>query len=167
MVRKTLLHAGCGGMPLPSWLDCEETRLDINPENAPDIVADMAHLPDIGPFDLVYTCHALEHLPPHDVASALEGFHRVLRPGGSLIVIVPDIEDAKPTDDVLYESDAGPVAGLDLIYGMRRLQKDFPYMAHLCGFTGLILRSAILAAGFQNVHTKRLMHYALLGTGTK
>ena len=82
--------------------NCKETRLDIDPSVNPDIVANMAELPDdIGPFDAVYSCHALEHLYPFDVTPCLQGFLRVLKPRGTVIILVPDLEGVAPTDEIV------------------------------------------------------------------
>ena len=42
-----------------------------------------------GEFDLVLFCEVLEHLP-HDPVHALREIHRVLRPGGSLVLTTPN-----------------------------------------------------------------------------
>lgn len=42
--------------------------------------------------DHILTSHFLEHLYPETVARVLDGFHRVLKPDGTLHVIVPDLE---------------------------------------------------------------------------
>jgi ubiquinone/menaquinone biosynthesis C-methylase UbiE len=130
----------------------------------PDVVASMTDMGDIGPFDAAYCSHALEHLAPHDLCVALAEFRRVLRSGGALVVIVPDLEDVRPTEDVLYESAAGPVCGLDIFYGMRRYLAEFPHMAHRNGFVADTLRSALQSAGFVQVGAQRLPHFNLLGT---
>lgn len=39
----------------------------------------------------IYTSHMLEHLEPQDALAALREFHRVLEPGGTLRVSVPDL----------------------------------------------------------------------------
>jgi SAM-dependent methyltransferase len=162
----SILHAGCGADALPEWLThFSEVRLDIDPRCEPDICASMTDLGDIGPFDAVYCSHALEHLAPHDVAVALGEFRRVLNPGGAVVAIVPDLEDVRPTEDVLYESAAGPVAGLDIYYGMRRYLAEFPHMAHRTGFVAATLAKALTDAGFARVGAQRLPHYNLLGTG--
>lgn len=43
-------------------------------------------------FDVVYHSHFLEHLPRDEAAAFLLECHRVLRPGGWLRVVVPDLE---------------------------------------------------------------------------
>jgi SAM-dependent methyltransferase len=165
----SVLHVGCGGSALPlNMAHCKEVRLDIDPETSPDILADMADLPaDIGPFDVVYSCHSLEHLSPHKVAGCLEGFRRVLKIGGVVLIFVPDLEGLSPTDDVLYEVEGGPIRAKDLFYGWGKYLESRPYMAHKTGFIGATLRVALEAAGFEKVSATRLPGYNLLGFGVK
>lgn len=165
---RRLLHVGCGDAALPGWLGTfAEVRLDISPRFNPHIVADMLDMGDIGEFDVIYNCHSLEHLYPHQVPLALAEFMRVLKPNGILIVFVPDVEDVRPTEEILIDSPAGPVAGLDILYGFRPMLKEHPYMAHHTAFTAKTLGAALLAAGYAQVSTKRLVHYNLFGTGLK
>lgn len=172
-MRKKVLHCGCGNETLPPYLShCDEVRLDIDPNVKPDIVANMAELPDIGPFDAIYTSHSLEHLMPYEVLPCLEGFLRVLRPGGVAIILVPDLEGVEPTNDVLYTSQGGmPVTGLDMFYGLGVSLKDMPHMAHHCGFVEKTLKQVMLAAGFVNVvvHRQRndIIFRSLVGIGER
>lgn len=165
---RTVLHVGCGGRELPEWLaSCEETRLDIDPRHRPDILADMAEMGDIGPYGIIYCAHSLEHLDRHRGRAALAEFVRVLEPGGTAIVFVPDLEDVKPTDEVLYVSPAGPVTGLDLIYGMHSLIGGNPAMLHRTGFIRETLEMAMRAAGFARVVVRRVGAFNLMGAGRK
>lgn len=153
---RTVLHVGCGRQPLPTWLDgYEEVRLDIDPGVQPHIVASITELGDIGPFEALYASHCLEHLYPHDVPRALAEFRRVLKPGGLAVILVPDLEDVRPTEDVVYVSEGGPVCGLDMYYGMASLIAANPHMAHHCGFVTETLSDAISAAGFSSVEISR------------
>ena len=170
MDKKLVLHVGCGTTPLPVFMrHVQEVRLDVDPAVKPDIVADMAHLPEgIGPFDAIFSCHSLEHLYPHDVVPCLEGFRRVLKPGGVVIVHVPDLEGVAATDEVLFISQAGPITGLDMIYGLRTALKDCPPMSHHCGFVADTLRDVLEGAGFVNVKVERMtgeFRFNLLATG--
>lgn len=125
----------------------------------------MTDMGDIGPFDAAYCSHALEHLPPHDVARALSEFRRVLKPGAALIVVVPDLQGIEPTEAVVYESAAGPIAGLDMYYGLRSALAEYPHMAHRTGFVAATLAKALADAGLEQVGSQRLPHHNLLGTG--
>ncbi len=80
MKEGLLLHVGCGGDPIPEWAvgRYKEVRLDISPNNQPDILASMADMGDIGTYDAIHCSHALEHLVPHEGDAALREFVRVL-----------------------------------------------------------------------------------------
>lgn len=163
-----VLHVGCGGDPLPHWLGTHnEVRLDIDPECKPDIVASMLDMGGIGEFDIVFSQHNLEHVHQHEVLTALSEFYRVLKTGGSAIVFVPDCEGVTPTEEILFDSPAGGIAGLDLLYGYRKVLKDKPYMAHKHAFTKDTLEAALKDAGFENVTVIRLHPYNMMGVGIK
>ena len=88
-VRK-LLNAGCGGHFHPEW-----TNLDLN-NTAPGVLQyDLRKglpFPNEA-FDAVYHSHVLEHLAPEEAFFLLKECQRVLRPGGILRVVVPDLEN--------------------------------------------------------------------------
>lgn len=151
-----ILHVGCGNTPLPDQLQGhDETRLDIDPGCKPDIVASITNLGSIGRYDLVYSCHCLEHLYPYDVPRALKEFRRVLEKGGKVVIRVPDLEDVRATEEVLYDSPAGPITGLDMIYGLHTQLEARPYMAHHSGFVKATLEKALRAAGFSAYQVTR------------
>lgn len=166
---KKILHAGCGTSGLPAWFGdgYEETRLDIDPLTSPDIVTNITNLGMIGPFDIVYTSHCLEHLSPWEVPVALEEFYRVTVDGGATVVIVPDLEGVQATTDFLYECPGGPLCGLDLIYGCHVDTALSPYMQHKCGFVSATLEAAFREAGFEDVTMKRLPLHNLMAVGRK
>lgn len=162
---KTVLIVGSGSESPPQWKDSgySVVRLDIDPHTEPDIVASMTAMGDIGPYDVVYCSHALEHLYPHEVPVALGEFYRVLNPGGVAVILVPDLQDVPATDEVLPGS---TLTGLHLYYGDARLIPDHPYMAHHSGFVETTLRDAMEKAGFK-VKTQRMSYYNLMGIGKK
>lgn len=164
---KKLLHAGCGGSPLPGWFGDQyaETRLDIDPDFKPDIVASLTDMRAIedGAFDIVYTSHCVEHLYPAEVGTALAEFRRVTAPGGAVIVIVPDLEGVQVSDEPLLDAGVGTLSGLDLIYGCRYDAHRSQFMAHHSGFTSGLLARAMRDAGFEDVTMKRLPEYNLMG----
>lgn len=169
MEQGVLLHVGCGGAPIPEWANGRftEVRLDVDATHSPDIVASMTAMGDIGQFDAIHCCHALEHLHAYEVDKALAEFLRVLKPGGYAVIFVPDLEDVKATEDVLYTAPCGPMAGLDLIYGLRTLVEHMPYMAHKTGFTSKTMTAVLQKAGFGGVHTRRLQEYNLMAIAIK
>ncbi len=169
---KRILHVGCGKTPLPDWLEGIETRQDIDPAVRPDILCNMmfmgAKIGKIGPFDVVYCSHALEHLYPHQAIRALVEFWYALESGGVCIIIVPDLEDIQPTEETLYITDSGtPITGHDLFYGHRESVMYRPNMAHHSGFTSSKLEKVMQDAGFKPVQITRGTGYNLIGVGVK
>jgi SAM-dependent methyltransferase len=163
---KTVLHVGCGREQMPDFLDgYKEIRLDIDPSVNPDIVADLTDLGDIGPFDVIFGSHVLEHLYPHDGRKAMSEFHRVLKPRGIVVMIVPNLANIRPTRDVVYDSPAGPITGLDMYYGKESFVEMNPYMAHKTGFVPETLEQ--MFDGFAAKNVRELSGYNLIGTGVK
>jgi SAM-dependent methyltransferase len=83
------LQLGCGARYHPAWIN-----LDLHPQHASVGQHDVTRplpFPD-GHFDAVYHAHLLEHLPRAEALPFLRECWRVLRPGGVLRVVVPDLE---------------------------------------------------------------------------
>ncbi|TWT53730.1 hypothetical protein Pla22_13620 [Rubripirellula amarantea] len=84
-----LLNVGCGRCYHPAW-----TNIDLvaaTPEvRAYDLRRGLPY--DDNSFDGVYHSHVLEHLTPESAAGMLRECGRVLRPGGVLRIVVPDLE---------------------------------------------------------------------------
>lgn len=160
---KTVLHVGCGAFARnklhSEFLDgaWQEVTLDIDPDVRPDIVASMADMQSVPDesHDAVYSAHNLEHLYPHEVPRALREFHRVLKPDGFALIVVPDLQAVAQLVangqliEPAYLSPMGPVAPLDMLYGFRpALAQGNSFMAHHTGFVGRSLSNALLEAGF-------------------
>lgn len=141
--------------------------MDIDPDCNPDIVASMVDMGEVGPFDVIYCSHALEHLYPHDVPVALGEFLRVLKPGGFAAVFVPDLEGVAPTDEPLFNAAVGPITGHDLFYGYGPYLASNPYMAHHTAFVSETLDAAMKAAGFARTAVTRIPFHNLMAAGAK
>lgn len=82
------LNLGCGPFHPEGWVS-----VDVEPGMKPDVVADILSLPfGDESADKVYLGHVLEHLPFEMVEAALAEATRVLRPGGKLGIVGPDIQ---------------------------------------------------------------------------
>ena len=180
---RTVLHVGCGAadpaklpaafFPPGAW---RELRLDIDPGVSPDIVASITEMPMVAAasVDAVWSAHTLEHLASHEVPVALAEFHRVLAPGGFVLVTMPDLQQvaelvaAGKLEDAAYVSAMGPIAALDMLYGFRpALAAGNAFMGHRTGFTAGTLAVHLQNAGFQTVRVQRDGHFALWGSGVK
>ena len=163
---RSVLIVGSGPDKINPWEvhGLTATYLDVDARCNPDIVASMTDMGEIGQFDIVYCCHALEHLYPHEVNPALREFKRVLRPNGMAMIVVPDLEDVRPSNELLPRSDGAKITGLHMFYGDHALIPEFPYMAHHCGFIAETLEYALKSAGFE-AKTVREKDYNLVGIG--
>ena len=149
----------------PQYAEFEHLLLDIDPKGSPDIVCDARKLKTLeaGQFDAIYCSHNLEHYYRHDVKEVLAGFLHVLKDGGFAQILVPDmhevmrltIERGLDIDDVLYNSPAGPIMVLDVLYGygveIEKSGQDF--FAHKTGFTQKSLSKALQKAGFGKLYS--------------
>lgn len=165
-----LLHVGCGpsrkaqttaGFVGDDWT---ELRLDIDPGVSPDIVGTMTDMGAVADasVDAVFSSHNIEHLYPHEVPVALAEFLRVLKPAGFVVITCPDLQSVASlvAEDRLtepaYQSPAGPIAPLDILYGHRpAMAAGNLYMAHRCGFTERVLGDTLRASGFPSVASFR------------
>lgn len=169
MEVKRVLNVGGNNkaIPLPPhYAGYEHLLLDIDPKGSPDIVCDARELASLeaGQFDAVYCSHNLEHYYRHDVQRVLAGFLHVLKEGCFAQIRVPDIaevmrltlERGLDIDDILYQSPAGPIMVLDVLYGfsveIERSGQDF--YAHKTGFTQKSLLAALRKAGFTKVYSE-------------
>lgn len=169
--KKILLHVGCGSsdirqlpadeFPAGEW---SEIRVDIDSTVHPDVVASIITMPTIpdASCDGIFSSHNLEHLEGHEVRLALSEFWRVLKPGGKLLILVPDMQTVATwvaedrIEETAYVSPAGPIRPHDMIYGLgSALAQGNRFMAHRCGFTASTLREKLVSAGFSEVAVER------------
>ena len=172
-----VLHVGCGMAPLPeSFAGCTEIRLDIDPNVKPDVVGTITEIPLMnGTVDVIYSSHNLEHVAAHEVEQALSEFYRVLRPGGKVVLEVPDVQsvaEAIPKigmDGTLYESQAGPITPKDVLWGLKSaMAAGNNFYGHKVGFTKDSLEATLTKAQFKNVDVVRhAASFALAANATR
>ncbi|RYC30010.1 methyltransferase domain-containing protein [Lichenibacterium minor] len=164
-----------GGFRTASWC---EIRVDIEPAVQPDVVGtitDLSAVPDDA-VDALFSSHNLEHVFAHEVPLSLAEFRRVLKPGGRMVLTMPDLEAVCAIvarggiDEVIYGSENGtlPIRPLDILYGWgAHIADGHHHMAHRTGFTEATLRRAVASAGFDEINTKKGTMLDLWAAGVK
>jgi SAM-dependent methyltransferase len=147
--RGTALDIGAAGDPLARYrtelpnltgitaLDYEQAPPGLN--DVEWIIGGAGQPPEGRQFDLVYSSHCLEHLPQSVLADTARRWWAAVKPGGHLLIIVPDMEmyerghwpskyngDHKTTWVVSRADDPDGVFGLDPEYvcGLRDFVAD-------------------------------------------
>jgi predicted SAM-dependent methyltransferase len=178
---KLVLNAGCGYATRqnlhtrfhgPEW---REIRVDIDPAVEPDYVCSITALTPLASdsVDAVWSSHNLEHIYLHEVPSALGEFARVLKPGGILLLTLPNLQKAAEfvaqdrLEQEIYRSPAGPITPLDMIFGhTASLARGHGFMAHKTGFTARTLQRLLIDAGFADLELRQ-DQFDLWATGYK
>jgi hypothetical protein len=179
--RKLLVNLGSGPKGA-AWLpamfaDWEQLRVDIDPDAAPDVLADITDLTAIpsGSADAVWSAHCIEHLYLHEVGRAIAEAHRILANDGFLCLIVPDLQSIASyivndrLHEVIYQSPAGPVTAHDMLFGFGlALARGRDSMAHNCGFTPSLLMQKLQEEGrFAEIVLRRRSNHELAAVASK
>lgn len=96
--RERVLHIGSGARKLPG-----ATTVDVLELPGVDVVHDLDSMPwpfEAGSFDLVYAHNVLEHLD--DQVSVMEEIHRLLKPGGRVVITVPYFRSVDAWSDLTH-----------------------------------------------------------------
>ena len=87
--KRYLLNFGCGAMTHKCWTNVDVCATD------PSVYVHDLHQPftfEDQSYDAAYGSHVIEHLEPDAAKRLLVECYRVLKPGGILRVVVPDLE---------------------------------------------------------------------------
>lgn len=89
-----MIGLNCGSGQRPFDRAAGWVNIDVNPKWSPDLVADWNNL---GMFadntvDFVVSHHSLEHAGCGEADNFVREANRVLKPGGSLLVFIPDVK---------------------------------------------------------------------------
>jgi len=173
---KKHLQIGCGpktilqmkGFDITNW---QEMRFDIDPSVKSDVIGSLTDMSALESeyVDAVFSSHNIKHLYLHEVPLALKEISRVLEPSGFLLLTGPDIQSVSEMvakdqlTEPLYNSAAGPISAIDILYGHRGfIAQGNHFMAHRCGFTFKVLTGSIIAEGFKTIIGRRdQKNYAL------
>lgn len=130
------LDIGCGTQKLEGY-----TGVDAFVET--DIKAQMWEIPLAdGSVEEIYSSHALEHVEMKMVQPTLKEWLRLLNPGGTLLLQVPNLDYCakfwlthKPEEHLWAES---------IMFGNQAHEGEF----HKCGFTAMGLQGDLQQCGF-------------------
>lgn len=145
------LNLGCGNKPMAGYTNC-----DLFPGKFVDEVFSLDEVPYANQsVDEIHSEHSLEHLPRLRAEKALKEWARVLKPGGKILLKVPDLEDCcrkfveNPTLQERWY--------MHTIYGVQDFRNDAnaPFQdavnlgqIHYTGFTQSRLSRLLTEAGF-------------------
>jgi predicted SAM-dependent methyltransferase len=132
------LNIGAGHIPMDGYVNVDMRELP-----GIDVVATVDDLPfEPGTVDEIYSSHTLEHFPQEVLRRQLLPYWAsLLKPGGRLVTIAPDIE-AMAAD---YVNGATPFDDFrDVLYGGQEYVGD----DHFTGFTPESFSKLLLEAGF-------------------
>jgi len=148
------LNFGCGDVALAGYVN-----IDCRPTNHTDLVM-LAW--ESGPFppgtiDEVYSRHMLEHLLLPNAAKTVTNWYQLLKPSGSLHVIVPDmVFHAKQLIGEAHNQTTDPVSNFNHamagFYGWHELTRGGSVEdAHRWGYTEASLFRLLRDAGFRDI----------------
>lgn len=164
--KPILLNIGCGVTLFPGFINVDkyftedqlrkgaQTRQGLCanakfPPTAKFVRGDILHLPFKDKYaDYVECLEMLEHLPFRDVEKAIVELHRVLKPGGELVLMVPDLDDMcrvwldRVTDKVFNHNTF--FGFVQHFYGNQLHKGEH----HQSAFTQTYLRGVLNACGF-------------------
>jgi predicted SAM-dependent methyltransferase len=122
---KTWLHLACGTSPFPDWINVDPVPYSPGP----DVLLDLRRplpLPD-GSIDLIYSEDFIEHISLADGRKFLGECYRVLRPGGTMRLLTPNLRvlaakylERDPGLQACYQSTCGITRFAEIFnHGMR------------------------------------------------
>ena len=147
------------------YVGWERELLSSEPTPEATVVQDLFKLDKLAgnAYDAIFFGHGLKNQPIQHVGRILYGFRHLLRPGGFVHIIVPDVvalmrhmlENGKDLEDSAYMSPSGPISYHDVFYG-RSLSTSGPSTVladpHLCGYSAKVLQRVLFDGGFIETH---------------
>jgi predicted SAM-dependent methyltransferase len=131
------LHLGCGWKRFEGYVN-----VDLWINESTDVICNVTRLPwPDNSADIIENYHVIEHISHVKVRDALTDWHRVLKPGGKLVVECPHFDDA------VKEYLSGNEARLINIFGRQRSYGD----AHLYGYNPQRLKRLLKEIGFVEI----------------
>lgn len=147
MARRTRLHLGNGRHYWPGFIN-------IDGEGRTDIVADVTNLslPD-NYADEIYAIHLFEHIRRLDAPDTLKNWHRILKPGGKLVLELPCLDKMA---QMIVDGETNIRLTLLGIFGDPR--EKSPAMLHQWAYTKKELIALLTECGFRAEYSEPVFH---------
>ncbi len=150
------LHLGCGSVRLDGYVN-----VDIEDwAGACDMIASAVELPMFADdsVDRVFNHALLEHIPPWLTLKTLSEWYRILKPGGTIRIEVPDLE--RIFEDWLVKGTISEETAVNNIFGGRKSPvKGWSHQDHLTGFTYDRLTRFMAQVGFVGFERREHQQY--------
>ena len=138
-IGQTVLDVGAGAEG-PMRLLPRAVGLDLAPRQPGTVAGDMCSMPFRDEaFDTLFSIEVLEHLPGDRLVRGLQEIHRVLKPGGHVVVVTPDREDLSQRETVC------PQCGT-----------KYHWLGHVRSFDAESLASILRSVGLESVMWRTL-----------
>lgn len=134
------LHLGCGKRHIPGFIHID--AIDFPHVDHVTSIDNLSFIADAS-VDLIYNCHVLEHFKRREVQKVLAEWNRVLKPGGTLRISVPDFAS-------LFEIYVKHQK-LELVIGALFGRQDYLYNIQYTTYDLPTLSKTLEDAGFTNV----------------
>jgi tetratricopeptide (TPR) repeat protein len=144
------LNLGCGNRPVPGYVNVDVFKGEIGDE-----VFELDNIPYLdNTIEAIHSEHALEHVVFDRAERAIKEWYRVLKPGGEVILYMPDFERccqsylAAPLEDPFFMKTRAWFKAT--VYGIQKGQAGEPDDAqvHKCGFSKQEIRLVMERNGF-------------------
>ena len=154
------LNLGCGDKILPGYIniDTASSRKD----KAPDIVADIRDLKNIKTeiADEILSVHVIEHFYYWEIPPLLQGWKRLLKVGGKIIIECPNLLYAcqmiVQNPKQASRADQNGQMSMWPLYGDPSWRD--PLMCHKWAYTPESLKAVLQEAGFVQVQQERAQY---------
>lgn len=138
------LDIGAGGF------SSDESFKSVDAFTEADINALMWDLPqEENTVDVIFSSNALEHISKFQVVPTLREWNRVLKPGGKLQLIVPDLE----WSCLWWLAHQDVDWSMDIIYGHQAHEGEY----HKTGFSKKIIMDYLMVSGNWDIHKVEFM----------
>lgn len=128
-------------------------NIDIDPRNrVADTIGNALDLSMFGSntIDLILSSHIIEHFNSTDAVKALKEWHRVLKPGGWLVMELPDLDKCM----LMFLNATNNEQRKDALIGIYGRFDWVIYQGHQYGYNHPTLREILLSVGFKSTEKK-------------